>query len=681
MSGSKLYEQSTITNLTTFNSVVISNAEKTPNKSAYIQLDNHGEEIQRISYATLILNSLRISEQLLEKNKKGDRCLIMIPGGIEFITAFLGCVFAGIIAVPTITPKRNKPNSRFCSILADSNPNCILTTDDTRELAEIQVNSLGGKTNVKSIIVVKISDSENYTLELPNISPADIAFLQYSSGSIGNPKGIMVTQKNLVHNSQIIKQSFNHTKDLVVVTWLPPFHDMGLIGCMLQPLFVGGTCVIIQPTSFIRNPAMWFEAISKYKGTTVGCPNFALDYCVDKITTPDVDTMDLSSLNVLFCGSEPVRKNTLQNFKKTFKTLNFNPNMFLPCYGLAEATLMVTGISQKEEPEFYRTQLAGMEIDNTADNGDEEKKSFWYTSCGYTWNNTDLKVVDPTTKLELPETQIGEIWVKNDSVCNGYWNKPEETKEIFNAHLANNNSGPYLRTGDMGFCDKNHVYITGRLKELIIIRGLNIFPNDIENIIDKSHRALQPNSCAVFSVEKGNREELVVVQEIKRMFVNDHDRDEIFASVIESISRNFDIRPYSIVIISPMSLPKTTSGKIKRLECKKRYLENKLKVVTSWESADNEVENTLDDTDMASSEQIITWIKNWLGNKLHIDPEQIDPEQPIPSFGLDSIGAVELESAINEKFDLDIFVGDFLENNSLNYLVEVGIINKYVATE
>ncbi len=681
MSGPKLYEQSTIHKSSTFNNIIISNAENTPDKTAYIQLDDDGDEILKISYNTLISNSLRVAEQLLENNSKGDRCLIIIPGGIEFITAFLGCIFAGIIAVPTILPKRNKPNSRLNSILADSNPNCILTTADTKELVENQINSSTGQTTVKSILVVEIADLEDCTVELPKISPADIAFLQYSSGSIGNPKGIQVAQKNLVHNSEIIKQSFNHTRDLVVVTWLPPFHDMGLIGCMLQPLYVGGTCVIIQPTSFIKNPALWFKAISKYKGTTVGCPNFALDYCVEKITAPDAATMDLSSLTVLFCGSEPVRKDTLQNFAHTFKPLNFNRQLFLPCYGLAEATLMVTGISQKEEPQYYRSQLGGKEIDDTADNGDEEKESFWYTSCGYTWNNTDLKVVDPTTKHEMPETQIGEIWVKNDSVCNGYWNKPEETKEIFNAHLANNTSGPYLRTGDMGFCDKNHVYITGRLKELFIIRGLNIFPNDVENVVDKSHQALLPNSCAVFSVEKNNKEELVVVQEIKRMFINNHDQEEIFTHIIESISRNFEMRPHSIVIIYPMSLPKTTSGKIKRLECKELYLHNKLKVVSSWESAENYVENDLEENEIVSTQQVIFWIKNWLGNKLHIDPNQIDPDKPIPSFGLDSIGAVELESAINEKFDLDIFVGDFLENNSLNYLVEVGINNKNVPSD
>ncbi len=659
----------------TLSEKLIYQAKVTPGKTVYIQLDENGEELININYASLVSNSISVSKQLLEHHNKGDRCLIAIPGGVEFMIAFLGCVFAGIIAVPVIMPKKNKENTRFWSIVTDSEPTSILTTKGYEDLLMNQLRSSTHENNIKTILNVKVRKTDDYLCDVTNITSDDIAFLQYTSGSIGSPKGIMVSHSNLLHNSEIIKQSFNHTPDLVGVLWLPPYHDMGLIGSMIQPLYVGGSCVIIQPVNFIKNPAMWFEAISKYKGTTVGCPNFALDYCIEKITDPDVNKMDLSSLKVMFCGSEPIRKTTLQNFSEKFSCLNFKPEMFLPCYGLAEATLMVSGISQTEEPLFYSLDNDSAEIFGKDVNLPDEGNKISYTSCGKAWNNTDIIVADPDTHLELSENQTGEIWVKNSSVCSGYWNKPVETKETFKAFTARDKKGPYLKTGDLGFIKENNVYITGRIKELMIINGVNIYPGDIENIVDSSHIALQSNSCAVFSVDRENKEKLVIVQEIKRSYINNYNKDEVIGSIINAVSDIFEVSIHSIVIISPMSLPKTSSGKIKRLACRELYLDDRLKTVTSWKEADNFTgsDHIIPEKNTLSADELVLWIKNWLGNKLNIDPGQIDPDQSILSFGLDSIGAVELESDINEKFNLDLFVGDFMENNSINYLVKNGL--------
>lgn len=660
----------------TFNEAILWRAKISPDKIAVTQLNEACEEVSSYTYKDLIANSIKISEQLLKNHSKGDRCLIAISAGIEFISAFLGCLFAGIIAVPTLIPKKNKQNDRFKTVFYNSKPTCIITTSDTKELIAAQISSLTDIKEKPSIITVSM-DETNYNQDIhPKVDSDDIAFLQYTSGSVSFPKGIMVSQGNLLHNSETIKHSYNHTEDLVGVSWLPPFHDMGLIGCILQPLYMGGSFFLIKPSDFIRNPALWFKAISKYKGATVGCPNFALDYCIEKIKDPDVNTMDLSSIKVMFCGSEPVREETLNKFSDKFGNLNFKSETFLPCYGLAEATLMVCGINHTEKPQYFHADTDSLEKNNFAVNAQKGQKYTSYTSCGKTSNKTDLIIVNPKTKNEISETLIGEIWVKNNSVCKGYWNDPTETERSFRAYTTNNNKGPFLRTGDLGFIKDQNVYVTGRLKDLIIIRGLNFFPSDIENIVDKCHPSLQPNSCAAFSINNENNEKLVIVQEIKRSHFNNYNKDEIFNSIIKAVSDSFGLAIHSIVIIRPMSIPKTSSGKIKRQEIKNLFLKDKLNIVISNIQNENLPENLVFDKGSRRTEDIAMWIQNWLGKKLAIDPKQIDINQPILSSGLDSIGAVELECDINNTFNTNIFVGDFLENNSIVHIAEAGIIDQ-----
>lgn len=634
----------------TFNSIVISNSKKNPLKTAYIELNSFGDQVALITYQQLINNVTKISEKLEKRYEKGDRCIIAMSSGINFISAFLGCLFSGIIAVPCIYPKRKKANSRFWSIISNSEANGIITESNSTKLLSEVLASSGASRNPEILDFNLLLKGEAKETCKSDISESDIAFLQYTSGSVGNPKGIKVTQKNLLNNSEVIRQSFNHTKDLVTVSWLPPFHDMGLIGSMLQPLYVGGTCVILQPSDFIKKPDLWFKAISKYKGTTAGCPNFALDYCVEKIVDVDINTMDLSSLKVLFCGSENVRKNSLENFATKFSKLNFTPEMFLPCYGMAEATLMISGIGQAELPNYY-----------TMNNHETKSKALIYTSCGRPWNNTEIIIVDPETRLELNEQEIGEIWVKSDSVCDGYWHS--ESDLSFNSYTSDSINGPFLRTGDLGFLHQKELFITGRLKELIIIRGRNFFPADIENMVDNCDFALQPNGCAAFTIDDNKEEKLVIVQELKRTFIDNIDYDEIYRSILALVSDRFDITVSSIILTTPLAIPRTTSGKIQRLKCKEMYSENELKVISSWELVHDPYLNN----DICGDD-IKQWMINWIAAKLNLDKDQIDPEESIMSQGLDSIGAVELETAINDKFGLDFFIGDFIENNSINYL-------------
>ena len=652
---------------TTFNDAFLFSVVENPKKTAFIQLDNTGEELSSITYKKLYNNSITVARILSSKFKKGERCLIAVSPGIEFVIAFFGCLLSGIIAVPVSLPGKNKKNLRFWSIIKDAEPECIITDNKNEGLIWDLLKSSGNIDKEPEILIVEHQNTENFICETPDTKPSDIAFIQYTSGSLSTPKGVLVSHKNILHNSELIKESFNHTPDLIVASWLPQFHDMGLIGCVLQPLYVGGACVLMKPVDFIKNPALWFESISKYKATTVGCPNFALDYCVEKIQFPDPETMNLSSLKVMFCGSEPVRKTSIQKFSDAFSMLNFKPNMFLPCYGLAEATLMVSGIHQTSLPEFYSKEGINVKLN-------EENSA--YTSCGTTWNNTELVVVNPDTFVEAKEGEIGEIWVKNDSVCNGYWNNTELTEETFKATTFEG-KGPFLRTGDLGFIRNSNLCVTGRIKDMIIVRGENYFPSDIESVINNCHPALVANKCAAFSVNGNSAERLVIVQEIKRTYIDYPDKDEIYKSIISSVSDNFEVPISSIELIKPMSTPTTTSGKIKRLECRDMFVNETLKSVSKWKN-NFEVAKIEENgvKEEYSEEEMKTWIRNWLANKLNMNPENIDSSQPVLSYGLDSIGAVELECDMNLEFDSNVFIGDFLENNSIDFLVKASIESK-----
>ncbi len=656
----------------TFPALLMHYAEIYADKNTVIVIDEGGNESAKITYRSLIEKTLFYSNKLKQNLSRGERCLIMTSPGIEFVIAYLACLFSGIIAVPVNLPKRNKANIRFWSVFKDSDPSCIITDHTAIELLVKYFNDNTEITKTKHI-VVDLNPKEPVSLDFKSdIHPHEIAHLQYTSGSTGKPKGVMVSHGNLMKNSEEVRKSFNHNPGLVVPTWLPHFHDMGLVGNMLQPIYLGGTCIIINPKDFLKNPVIWLKAISRYKAPSTGCPNFALDYCIEKINEEQKKEIDLSSLKVLYCGSEPIRKKTLDNFLKSFRDCGITEKVFLPCYGLAESTLFVTGINAKENPRYLRIDKNELEksgIANITGNGNE---SIDLVSCGHTWGNNKIVIVDPDTKLRVPDDVVGEIMIKGSSVCHGYWKDAKETDEIFFVYINRNKEGPYLRSGDLGFIHRGNLYITGRIRDLIIIRGANHYPQHIEETVFKSHDALQQNACAAFSTDIDNEEKLVIVQEIKRPYIKDLNEDEIFEAIRKAISEEHEISAYAIEIISPASIPRTTSGKIKRYECKTAWLNGELKTITSWVQENNNNTNEKFNKDKMSFEYMKKWLITWLSNKLNISIQDVDPAKPIMSSGLDSIGAVELEREVNQHFGMEISLSDFLENNTINNIARIG---------
>ena len=361
-----------------------------------------------------------------------------------------------------------------------------------------------------------------------------------SSAIESRPKGVMVSHRNLLHNQQLIQQAMQHTEKTIFVGWLPLFHDMGLIGNMLQPLYLGIPCILMSPVAFLQSPVRWLQAISRYKATTSGGPNFAYDLCVSKITPTQRATLDLSSWEVAFNGAEPVRAETLERFSATFSQCGFRASAFYPCYGMAETTLIVSGGRVRVPPVIQTVEKQALEQNRVvqADGANDADWTRTVVGCGQTLLDQQIVIVHPENLSKCLPNQVGEIWVSGSSVAQGYWRRPEETEYTFGAYVANTGEGLFLRTGDLGFLVNGELFVTGRLKDLIIIRGRNHYPQDIELTVEKSHPVLRPNSGAAFTVEIEGEERLAIAQEVERRYLRTLDVDEVAFAIRQTVVEN-----------------------------------------------------------------------------------------------------------------------------------------------
>lgn len=641
-----------------------------PDKVIYRLLEDGINESASITYGEMVEKAKAVAAKLLQLGKKGDRVLLLFPTGIEFITSFYASLFAGMIAVPTYPPKRNKANERFRSIVNDSGPAFILSTKAINEDLEKYDLLEGLPGDYRKLVYEDIPASLSSNWDDPLINKEDIALLQYTSGSTGNPNGVMVSHWNIMHNSEFIKQSFGFDEDSVGVNWLPNFHDMGLIGCLIQAAYLGASNIIIPPLSFLKSPANWFRAITNYKATTGGGPNFAFDYSIEKVEDDDLKEIDLSSLRTLYCGAEPIRDTTLKGFAEKFITAGFNTSQLFPVYGMAEVVLIASGGDYKAEPIYYQVDAKALE-DKRVSVPLKNDDARTLTACGYPWLGMRVAIVNPENRKPSALNDVGEIWVSGPSVAKGYWNDPEKTEKTFHGYIDGIDEGPWLRTGDLGFIHEGQLYITGRLKDLIILRGLNYFPNDIEYSVENCHEAIRQNACAAFSVDREGEERLVIAAEVERAFVRDLPENEVFEAVRNAVFSEYGVQPYAISLLRTGSILKTSSGKIQRFAVRTAWNRQELTEVASW------VMKTAKDT-IASEigfrpEYLREWMINWMAQKLELDPGSIDPDKPVSAYGLDSITAVSLEKDVNAQFGVEWPIESFLKENSVNQLVEEGV--------
>ncbi|MEM9271369.1 MAG: fatty acyl-AMP ligase, partial [Cyanobacteria bacterium P01_F01_bin.143] len=467
-----------------------------PDKTAYIFLRNGEKESARLTYRQLDEQARAIAASL--QHWQGERALLLYASELDFIVAFFGCLYAGVVAVPAYPPRRNQKLSRLRAIASDAQIAIALTTAVVLDKINCrwQEEPLLAKLNWLATDQLSTT-AEDWSPQV--ITPDQLAFLQYTSGSTGTPKGVMVNHRNIIHNSQIIKQNFGHTQETIFVGWLPLFHDMGLIGNVLQPMYLGIPCILMPPIAFLQKPIRWLKAIDRYRATTSGGPNFAYDLCVQRIKSEQLAGLDLSSWTVAFNGGEPVRAKTLERFTNTFAEHGFRPQVFHPCYGMAENTLFISGGVISQEPQLCLVEAAELEqnrvvhtevtsyssLKSTGGDKQEFNKSTLVSSGG-SWQGQKIVIAKVESLTQCGEGEVGEIWISGDSVAQGYWNCTEATQNSFHAYLTDTGEGPFLRTGDLGFVLNGELFVTGRLKDVIIIRGQNYYPQDIELTVESS---------------------------------------------------------------------------------------------------------------------------------------------------------------------------------------------------
>ena len=550
-------------------------------KLAYAFLKDGISISSSLTYGELDRKARAIAATLQSQVSPGSRALLAYSSSEEFLPAFFGCLYARIIAVPTpaidaVRMKRSLP--RIKAIAEDSQAATILTTSKlASQLKEIQIQIV--QLRSAQLLVTDAIDLKNGSELEATINSQDLAYLQYTSGSTSTPKGAMISHENLMDNlGSIITNTYGYDEQSIVANWMPYFHDYALVMHLIHPLYAGITCYLMSPIAFIKRPIRWLKAISRYRVTHSGAPNFAYDYCVSQIKIEQLAQIDLSSWRVAHTGAETIRYKTLQKFEQTFQACGFDPNAFYPSYGLAEATLIVTAKNQQGKPAFLTVGTDDL-IENKVTKispAQNEIKTQVLTGCGYPAGSTKVVIINPRTLTRCAADEVGEIWVSGKSVAQGYWHRPEETQQTFQANLPDIPDTSFLRTGDLGFLKDGQLFVTGRLKDLIVIRGKNYYPQDIEFTVEKSHFQLRANSSAVFSINVEEVEKLVVVAEINSRGDKNLPADEIVEAISHGVAQDHELPIYKVVLLRRGSISKTSSGKIQRHACRRKFIENKL---------------------------------------------------------------------------------------------------------
>jgi acyl-CoA synthetase (AMP-forming)/AMP-acid ligase II len=545
-------------------------AQEQPAQKLYTFLCD-GEEEAALTYAELDHRACALAARLQSSGARGERALLLYPSGLDYIIAFFGCLYAGAVAIPAYPPRQNRNSMRLQAIIADAQAKFILTTSSVFSSARRLLSELQGLSRLQWLITDQAEGHTADDWKDPAITEETLAFLQYTSGSTSAPKGVMLNHGNLLHNLSVIKFGIQGSSESTFVIWLPLHHDFGMIAGILEPLYLGSSVTLISPAAFLQRPFCWLQAMSRYRGKVSGAPNFAYDLCVRKIGPAQRAELDLSHWEVALNGAEPVRAETLERFCETFAPCGFRPQTLYPGYGLAEATLLVSG-GRKDQMPVVKTFQSEALTDNRAIQIDEgEAGGSRLVGCGGNLPGQRIAIVKPDLRTECLPGEIGEIWVSGPSVAQGYWQRPLETEQTFRTYLAQTNEGPFLRTGDLGFMQDGELFVTGRIKDLIIIDGQNYYPQDLELTVEKSHPAIRPNCCAAFSVDVGDREQLVVAAEIERQYLN-LKQDEIVKAVRRAIAEEHELRVEQVWLLKPGRAPKTSSGKIQRYLCRADYL-------------------------------------------------------------------------------------------------------------
>ena len=567
-------------------------AEYQPDRHAFTFQSRGGD--LRLTYAELDHRARIIGAWLQDQGAVNQPVLLLHPPSLDYISAFFGCLYAGAIAVPAYPPHSARTLPRIQSIVEDTQASIVLTTTETFVNLQRSFPSIPGAQRLNWIATDALDESLAEAWQEPKIELHDIAFLQYTSGSTGTSKGVMVTHGNIFHNLSVIAHHLGQTEESHIVSWLPPYHDLGLIGGILYPLHRGFPSTLMSPVSFLQRPFRWLQTISDIRATMSMAPNFAFDLCCRKITPEQRATLDLSSWEVAVNGGEPVREETLVRFTETFAPCGFRHETHFPGYGMAEATLLLATPYKLSGPTVRAFQQEALEQHDVVEIDRYEADA--KTIIGYPHVSPDQRVfiVDPETLCVCPPGQIGEIWCTGPSVTKGYWRKEGETRDTFHAYTSDTHEGPFLRTGDLGFLHEGILFVTGRLKDLIIIHGLNYYPQDIEYTVEACHPAIRASGTAAFSLDAAGTEQLVILAEIdprykpSRGFPTEQEErgtsrqplnpQEVISAISAAVAEAHELQAHRILLVKAGSVLKTSSGKLQRRACRSKFLAGTLEV-------------------------------------------------------------------------------------------------------
>ncbi len=713
-------------------------ARQTPTQVAYTFLSDGEDDARSLTYAELEQRAKAIAAYLQKNSLPGERILLCYPSGLEYIAAFFGCLYAGALAVPLYPPHARRVDERIEAIRRDAQPTIALTTTkiaakmqqsaecapdsdpksapepapttapESKKLRWIATEKLGLGSGDQGPGDQGLEDQRLTERELaeawqaPELTESSLAYLQYTSGSTSDPKGVMVSHGNLLYNLRDSYASLEHRPDDVMVSWLPLFHDMGLIFGILYPLYIGIHGVFMAPSAFIESPIRWLKAISRYKGTHSGAPHFGYDYCLQKIAREERSQLDLHSWRFGITGAEPVRAATMKGFAEGFAEAGLMSHTLAVGYGLAEATLKVTTTLDGQEWSAYTFNQDAL-ARNKVVAEEQNSTSRILVSCGTTGLETRIVIANPETLEQCAPDEVGEIWVGGPTVAQGYWENEEATKSTFGAYLQESSQGPFLRTGDLGFLYEGELFITGRLKDLIILRGRNHYPQDIESTAAKCHAAFHPDRAVAVALHKARAadpeqaaqagtnhdlgpERLVVVLEVERQAIRSIKGEEAIWAIRSAIAEEHEIQPYAVVLTKPGQIPMTTSGKVRRRACGEMYLNNQLAILAEWQADDS----TFDGLDLAAvsqptvspptAELIQARLCQWLAQQLQVSVALIDPTKRLADYGLDSLMTFELRDALYHSANVEIPLADLFEELTIESLTEQ-IVTKLSAAQ
>lgn len=719
---------------------VRTNGQQFPDRVCYTFLHDGEETSSTLTYGEIDRQARAIGALLQRHQAAGERVLLLYPPGLEFITAFLGCLYAGAIAVPAYPPRNRRHLPRIQTIVGDAEARILLTIEKTLSKIQKWLDQRSSLAAMQLLVTDNMSPGQSERWTPPAITKDTLAFLQYTSGSTAEPKGVMVSHANLIHNLTLMAKYFQITPDDRVVIWLPPYHDMGLIGGLLEALLTRFSVTLMSPTAFLQRPIRWLKTIARINATISGGPNFAYDLCVSKISEDQRAELDLSSLRCLFTGAEPIRADTLENFARAFAPCGVRRETLYPCYGLAEATLFVTGGDIAAPPVVKPFDSDELARHRASDRPEDESATQRLVGCGRLLPEQRIEIIDSDTFTRCPHGRIGEIWISGPSVARGYWNKPDSSRATFQAYTADTQEGPFLRTGDLGFIQDGELFVTGRFKDLIIIRGRNYYPQDIEWTVEHSDAAIRRNSSAAFSVDVAGEERLVVVAEVERRyrharqthehaggvhkesrhafdpeqadletgFSPDIDHPPILKRYISEIRHNIaeqhDLQIYGIVLIKATTIPRTSSGKIRRHACKSGFQHESLDTLAQWtenpitalssasadEAPRDNDQEALETSEKAlpaspampasgpmaatlSADTIQHWLVEQLAQRLGLKPHEIDIREPFARYGLDSVHAVALSS------ELEDWLGQNLPPTLMYEYPNIAVLSRHLA--